>query len=523
MAGLSNEPGTVTPYSTVSPLFVETPANIPEEHIERLAAYETYEKIYWSVPRTFRITMRGTNDQPIYIPNARAIVNETSHYLLKGLAISSQKEAEGGGQGSELDLALEAFIKRERFYAKFMTAKLSGVTRGDWILHLTADPDKLEGKRLSVNSVDPAAYFPEYDDDDMDRITAVNLVEQILNPEDNKYYMRRLRYEYSDPEEIVEEERQVLRTEDILEVENWWDPEKNSVVRTLMPTEALEQGISTIPVYHFKNIDWQGDPFGRSEITGFEFLQSSIDQTISDEELALALMGLGLYATDAPPPTDDDGTELPWEVAPGVVEELPTGSYFRKVEGINTVTPMQDHLKFLIESMYEGSSTFRTGSVDVQLAESGVALALRFSPTLAKLESRDLDGVSKLEQFWFDWKLWHAAYEGQDFTEQEVLVTLGQKLPTNRTEVLNELNNMLDRQVIDRVFYREEMKTRLGYEFPEDMSARVLKEQEELTKVRMFESPVNGAAPSSNGSQDRGANNSGRPNESSGTEVGAQK
>lgn len=518
MAGLSNEPGTVTPYSTVSPFFQEDPVNMPEEHLERLAAYDTFERIYWSVPRTFRISMRGTNDQPIYIPNARAIVNETAHYLLKGLAISSLQNAEGG-QPSELDVALKAFLKRERFLSKFMTAKLSGVTRGDWLMHLTADPDKPEGQRLSVNSVDPAAYFPEYDDDDLDRIVAVNLVEQILNPDDGKYYIKRLRYEYADPEDIDDVDgRTVLRTEQILEVDGWFNGQAAKIKATLMPTEQLPPEITTIPVYHFKNIDWQGDPFGRSELVGFEALQSSINQTISDEELALALMGLGVYATDAPPPTDDDGNELAWEIAPGIVEELPSGSYFKKVEGITSVQPNQDHLKFLVESMYEGSATFRTGSVDVQLAESGVALALRFSPTMAKLEQRDLDGVSKLDNFWYDWKLWHKAYEGQDFAEQEIMVTLGQKLPTNRVEVLNELNNMLDRLVIDRQYYREQITIRLGYEFPDDMGDRVKKEQEELTAARMFESPENGAPPG-----DRGANNSGRPNESSGTEAGDQK
>lgn len=516
MVALNDQPGIITPYSSVAPFFQETPAAVPDEHLERLAAYDIYEKIYWSTPRTFKVSQRGTNDQPIYVPNARAIVNETSHYLLKGLAISSATVAAGGrvnkGEGT-LEYALQKFLKRERFYSKFMTAKLSGVNRGDWILHLTSDPGKPEGKRLSVNSVDPAAYFPEYDDDDLDRITAVNLVEQILNPEDGKYYIKRLRYEYSD--EVADgAERTVLRTEQILEVEGWWDGKAAKVKATVLATEELPEPISTIPVYHFKNIDWQGDPFGRSEIAGFEFLQGSINQTISDEELSLALMGLGLYATDAPPPTDNDGNELPWEVGPGVVEELPSGAYFKKVEGISSVVPSQDHAKFLIESMYEGSSTFRTGSVDVQLAESGVALALRFSPTLAKLEQRDLDGVSKLENFWYDWKQWHQAYEGQDFIDEEISVTIGQKLPTNRVEVLNELNNMLDRRAIDRQYYREQITLQLGYEFPDDMAERVKKEQEELTQARMFESPENGDGP-----LPASANNSGRPNESSGTEA----
>ena len=201
-------------------------------------------------------------------------------------------------------------------------------------------------------------------------------------------------------------------------------------------------------------------------------------------------------------------------LAPAEVLETPTGTYFKKVDGVTTVTPMQDHLEFLINSLHEGSSTFRTNAVDVQLAESGVALAIKFSPTLAKLETRDLNGMAKLKQLWHDWKFWWRAYEGEDFTEQEISVILGDKLPTDRVAVLNELNNMLDRMVIDRQYYREQIKLKLGWDIPKDMAERVKKEQKELTIARQFESPVNGDPknPST-------ANNSGRPNESSGTEA----
>src|SRR6187401_1660596 len=115
MAALNDQPGIITPYSSVAPFFQETPSSVPEEHRERLSAYDVYEKIYWSVPRTFRLSMRGTNDQPIYVPNARAIVNETAHYLLKGMSIHTLEASEKGNpdknEGS-LDFALDAFLKR---------------------------------------------------------------------------------------------------------------------------------------------------------------------------------------------------------------------------------------------------------------------------------------------------------------------------------------------------------------------------------------------------------------------------
>jgi hypothetical protein len=96
-------------------------------------------------------------------------------------------------------------------------------------------------------------------------------------------------------------------------------------------------------------------------------------------------------------------------------------------------------------------------------------------------------------------------------------VVLGDKLPTDRVAVLNELNNMLDRMVIDREYYREQIKLRLGYDIPAGMADRVKKEQEELAQARMFESPENGDGPNA-----ATANNSGRPNESAGTEAQRQ-
>lgn len=506
-----SDAGVLTPYSTVAPLFTDEAIDVPEMDRERIAAYAAYEKIYWSVPRAFKLTMRGTNDQPIYVPNARTVVNETAHYLLKGMKIVP----EGGDLESPLGVAMKAFFKRERFYAMFHTAKWSGVTRGDWVLHFTADPEKPEGRRLSVNAVDPAQYYPIYDDDDIDKIIGVDLVEMFVDPRDQKTYVKQLRYTYTDTEGRPGAIRQVIREERVLELDGWWKGKAAKVKQRLLKPELLPPDITTIPVYHFKNIDWQGDPFGRSEIAGFEMLMSSINQTVSDEELALALDGLGCYATDAPQPTNSEGEEEDWMVGPGTVLQIPTGNTFSRVKGVGSVTPMLEHVKMLTDSLYEGSATFRTAQVDVQLAESGVALAMRFLPTLAKLEQRDWSGTATLEQMFFDWKFWHKAYEGEDFSEKEVEVILGDKLPINRVERLNELNNMYDRQVIDTEYYRQEME-KLGYKFPKDMADRVRKEQEELAKARMFESPVNGEDPTKTGN---GANNGRRPNESSGTEA----
>ena len=493
--------GVFTPYSTVKPLLGEEMALwAPELDRDRIASYQKYEEIYWSHSEAFRLVLTGDTGRPVYVPNPRTICDTTSHFLLKGLRIQAEKE------GSKMDQALQAFLDREIFMAKFNTAKHSGVVRGDFILHITADPLKAPLGRVSINSVDPAAYFPEFDDDDLDRVTAVNLVEQIIDPDDpTKVNIRRLRYEYVGEGET----RSVSSQEAVYEVRDWW-LESRVRITSLSPPHTLPPQITTIPVYHFKNIDWQGQPFGSSELRGYESIQTAINQSTSDEDVALALEGLGVYATDAPKPTDDEGNEEEWSIAPGRVVEVPATSYFKRITGVENVKPFQDHLKFLVDSLYEASGTFRGGTIDAAVAESGIALAIRFLPTMAKLEERDEQGVGKLTQLFFDWKAWYSAYEGMTFGEEEnILIALGDKLPSNKNDILNMLNNALDRKTISREFYRQSLAELYGISFPDDMEAQILAEQERLA-------PFQPPPPGGNGSQ---SNNISNPNESGGTEA----
>jgi hypothetical protein len=501
--------GLFTPYSTIKPLIGEDLGQwAPELDRDRIAAYQKYDEIYWSHTDAFKLTQRGDDDRPIYVPNPKMIVDTTSHFFMKGLKFTTETEG-------ELNDALDEFLKRELFVAKFHEAKHSGVARGDFLLHLTADPTKPQGSRLSVNSVDPAAYFPEFDDDDLDRITAVNLVEQILDPDDpidpNKVRIRRQRYEVI----IVSGKRRVLSELAIYEVRDWWKRSRVKV-KEVMPPKLLPEGIEQIPVYAFKNISWQGQPFGSSEIRGYERLQAGINQSISDEELALALEGLGVYATDAGAPVDEEGNEVPWEIAPGKVLELPGGgSYFSRVKGIESVEPSQSHIEFLVNSLYETSGTFRSGLVDAQVAESGIALAIRFLPTSAKLEERDEFGVGRLDQFWFDWRRWNAAYEGRTFDDsEEIKVILGDKLPENKTDALNVLNNLMDRKAISKKFYRESVSELYGITIPDDIEAQMAKEAQEAFEAAQKTAALTNPPPGGNQS-----NNRSRPNESGGTEA----
>lgn len=514
---------TVTPWSTVTR---EYAAGFPdwvkdELDQERLRAYQAYEMMYWSIDRALPIMRAAEDGQPIYLPKPKTVVDTTAHFLLKGLQIA----VEGGDES--LKQVLQDFLDRESFLARFNVAKLKGVCLGDWFWHITADPDQPEGKRLSLSTIDPAAVFPEYHPDDMQTVVGIKIVDTWPHPSDEtKTVLKILRYwyNYEDPTDTL-----IYREEHLWEMEGWNNPEKAVLVKVLLEPAALPPEITQIPVYHFKNADWDGNLFGNSELKGVERVLQGLDQAISDEEIALALVGLGVYATDAGRPKQN-GKDVDWVIAPGTVLEVPGATMIKRLEGITSVTPVQDHLEYLGESLFEATQTsdIALGKVDAQVAESGIALALRFLPTAAKLEYRDEQGLATLTQMLYDLRAWFKAYEGVDFGEARIVPTIGDKLPVNRTKVLDELNQLFDRKIISAEFYRSEAERQLGYVFPKDIAKQILEEQRaSLMLMQEFKQPEQGVTSGGNpktkdnGKADKNqSNNSNKTNESNGTEAG---
>lgn len=518
----------LTQWTTVEPYLTAKPSWLPPEEQARIGSYLTYESMYWNVEDVFEIIRRDEDGSALIIPKPMTIVDTTAYYLMKGLKIDPADPQ----KNKDFATFLEDFFKREAFYSRFHTAKHSGVMKGDWLFHITADPSKEAGKRISLTTLDPAVYFPEYDPDDMETITGVKLVTQWIEPDEpDKTRVRVLRYWY--PAKLGENGTGVWREENLWEVEDWADPTKRELVRNIIPPSPLPSAITTIPVYHFRNKPADGYPFGNSELRGFERVFQGINQAIGDEELALALAGLGVYATDAGRPKNNLGQEEDWVAYPGAVWEVPGATMVKRLEGITTVTPVQDHLEYLGAMLNEGTQTsdVALGKIDAQTAESGVALAIRFIPTLAKIENRDEECKAVLEQMMYDLKFWILAYESLNFTEVDINITLGDKLPINRTKVLEELNNMMDRKVISAQFYREECERRLGYSFPPDIQKQILEEQRLLTEAQAVVQPQDQQEFAGPGGRKQGAgdtlppeqrnrsNNSNRTNESNGTEA----
>lgn len=522
----------------------DRPSWWPEEDQDRIASYDKYDQLYWNDPTQYVLRVLD-QEQPLYIPSARKIVDTTSHYYLKGLELKIPTPE----KNQELKLALDSFVRRERFMSRFGTAKHSGVARGDYAMHMTADPDKDPGTRLSLTDLDPATVRIVVDEDDREKVLEVQIVNEIFLPEEpGKLRVHLLRYWYTwSNADAQTGTRTVNRSEGIYEIgdqkeEKWWT-EGRVQVQSLLNDEELDARINTIPVYWFRNMDWQGQSYGSSELRGLEMLALAISQGATDTQAALSLEGLGVYATDGGRPVSDDGVETDWEVAPGRVMEVPSGSYFRRVEGVGSVKPMQDQIAYVEKSMEDAAalSDVALGKVDVQTAQSGIALAIKFQPTLAKIEERDTAGLETLDQMFFDWRVWMQVYEGQTFEgpEQQITPEIGEKLPADRTERVNELNNMFDRSIISVKYYRQEMQA-LGYEFPDDIDAQIDEDNQKKVALAVASAPPtlqpNAAAaasgtkpPPANGGVAQGSqnsraqnrsNNKNRVNESSGTESG---
>lgn len=498
---------------------------VREEDRARIAAYVKYDQIYWNEPQQFALRVLEGED-PLYIPNARVVVDTTSHYMLKGLTINSEDAA--------TKAALEPFLKREAFYSRFNEAKTSGVARGDWVYHMTADPSKKEGTRISLVPVHPGSVYPIWDADEPDKMIGVHLADAIPDPNDPlKTRLRRLTYRVEEDENGTEEGRRISRQEDIWELETaWFGGDRAKKVKTILPYALLDARIKQLPVYWFKNRAWSGEDYGSSELRGLEFMLQSISQGDTDVSASLALEGLGVYATDGGRPVSDDGSETEWEVAPGKVMEVPQGSYFRRVEGVNSITPATDQIDYLENKIYgaTGLSDVALGKVDAQVAQSGIALAIKFIPTLAKIETRDQQCIDVLTQMFFDWKTWYEVFEGKSLSG-DIVPSIGDKLPIDRVARVNELNNMYDRKIITRQYYRDEME-KLGYKFPADIETELAKEAEQAmlqARAAMLATKdteggaVNGKSGDSEGgtlpSSGNRSNNKDRPNESAGTEA----
>src|SRR3982750_4659227 len=192
------QPGVFTQYSDVTQLITTGgfPNWVPDYEKDRIAAYQAYEEMYWSHNGTFDAITRGTDDEPVYVPTARIVVNTLARYSGKGLKVLANPLYGSPNEQAAIQLVLDPFLAREAFIPRFAGSKKMALIQGDSVWHVIGNPNKLPGTRVSIKKVDPAAYFPVPDEFLEDGIyRRVHLAEQWVDPEDDtKIFVERQTY-----------------------------------------------------------------------------------------------------------------------------------------------------------------------------------------------------------------------------------------------------------------------------------------------------------------------------------------
>ncbi len=435
-------------YSTILRYSPDLPAWVPPGHQDRIASYALYTEIYWShVATTYKVMNRGldSSDEPLYVPSSRIMVDTINRYVAPNLTFTPDPAT--GTEATQLT-AREVFTKlfaRERFASRYAANKREGLIKGDWLWHVVADQDKPEGTRISLLAVRPENYFPIFEDEtvlggDPDKMVAVALAE--LVEIDDEQRVRVQRYDRM-------EDGTIWSSLQLWKPDEWfkwrYDDEAKEPVQVITPPTPLPAAITAFPVYHVPNTSETGEVFGSSEMRGLEVLQAALNQSATDEDLSLALMGLGLYATEEPgSPTDTQGNSIPWYIAPGAVLENAKG--LRKVEGITNVQPYTEHVNRLEGYIGDasGATDAARGRIEVAEAESGIALQLRLAPTLAKAEEKDQIILDVHRQMFYDLvTMWFPSFEGINVTDVTMLPTVGDKLPVNRKTEVDLVNALV--------------------------------------------------------------------------------
>lgn len=466
------DPSVQTPWSTVAPLITAKPGWVPEIDRERVLSYDQYDALYWNNNSNLRLIMRGTDDAiPIYVPEARTIIEATQRYV--GAGFGFQVTSTVGTPGNQ-ELALQAFtnlFRRERIRSRYNDNKRFGLVRGDWCWHVTADSLKAQGSRLRIMPVHPGNYFPVFESDvvdggDPDRIVKVHIAERIVGS-DGKAFVRRQTYERLDPLST-----QITSSCFIFDEDKWF-VEGGEPTAVILPPTQLDPAITAFPVYHVTNRTEPLNPWGSSELRGLERILAALTQSVSDSDMALALEGLGVYYTESGGTfKDSTGTVVEPQLYPGTILR---GTKLERVQGIGSIQPYGEHIERLVRFCREASGTpdVAVGKVDVAVAESGVALQLQLGPMLSKAAEADDHIMDVHTQMFYDLvQGWFPAYEQMNFTDTEVMPTLGAKVPPNVAATVTTVSGLVVAKIMSRETAREAL-TAVGIKFADDEEARL--------------------------------------------------
>ena len=486
---------TISPYDTALDLQRPVPSWIKaKDDANRVAAYGTYEDIFNNVKDAFQAVLRSADEEEIsrrYVPAARTVIEATNRYLAKSPELVFEVPADVTTT-PEQEAALRKLLGdtwvREEAGVKFNTMKRWMLVRGDGLLHVSADPSKPDGKRIRITENDPGEYFTIKDPVDTERVIGCYLVSIVLN-DDDEAIAQRIEYRRvmndADAAAVGAPIGSVFYRLGFYESDGWDDRGPDFAEEDLKPVDApswavppagapdplagyaLPADITAIPVYHFRNNRRGTEPFGLSELQGIETLLAGITQTMTDEDLSMSLHGIGVYYTDGGRPRDANGAEVDWEIAPASVIEVEKGSTFGRVQGITSLEPLVTHTSQLTSAARETTATpdVAVGRVDVQVAESGVALGIQMAPIIAKNAEKEDELRSKMNQMLYDLvNGWFPAYEGLAASGIVVTMHFGDPLPVNREAVVSEVTELVKAKVIPVRLAAQILKDKLGYD-----------------------------------------------------------
>lgn len=468
-------------FATTADFTGTLPSWYPSEAIaRRIAMYDFYYSLYWGEPRILEFSVRDSETPPIYIPAARTIVDTTHRYVATKMQVLPNPEF---GTESEQILAkqwMDAFLKRERFYSRFSGVKRNTLMKGDACFLISADPLKAQGSRISLTPIDPATWIPAYSDGRGEHQVGVDLIEVFTEEGADGPLVRRQRWMKGDhPSRNLAADAPITYQVDIIEQSNFPDGENAEILRVDVPQTPLHPSITALPVYHFKNMEEDDNPFGSSELRGVERLALSMTTNMSDADIALALQGIGLYATTSGAPRDAAGNVQDWIIAPGQVLELGADKKFERVIGITSMDPYHNHIGELYDYLRDGTGTpvVATGKVEVAIAESGISLTLQMGPMLAKAEDKDELHRDTLQQLFFDLRTWAQVYEGMNLANVDYSVHFGPKLPQNQQERIANIISLAGAvpPIISTQTARD-MLREMDYDIPDDEALAILEE-----------------------------------------------
>lgn len=486
-------------YETVG-LFTDavkgSPNAVSDEDIKRTQAYEIYEDLYYNRPETLRVILRGDDDEEeeIHIPSAKKIVDTTSRFL--GVKFDFVVDpVQGEGPNATAKRMFSNLFKRERIYSKWASQRKNFLIRGDALWHITANPNKPEGKRISVHELNPKNYYPIEDPEDPNILIGCHIVDAVQDPRDpdnkTKKVARRLTYrkqmdDDGNPTGVITTETKHF------ELKAWDDrtlepgdlkpvPSSNNVEPTELPDE-----ITQLPVYHWKNNKLSDSTFGDSELAGFETIINAINQGATDQGLTITTQGLGMYWTNAGAPENPDGSAGEWNLGPKQVIEVGEHQQFGRISGVSSVAPYTEHISYLDDQMLQtaGTPAIAAGKVDVQVAESGISLMLQMMPLLKKNEEKELEMLGVFDQLLYDLaSMWFPAYESVDFSEVEIATVIGDPMPENRDAMIQEVLLLFTSGLIT-IEAAQAKLSKYGYEFEDGDADKVIRQQRELANAR---------------------------------------